>query len=150
MGTSLAGALELPDGVLVRGRGLGRPWPGGPSPDFGLYLGGAGLRREHDGKLDWEREWIRWPDFLLPLDWADARRRIVALHARAAGGENVEIACYGGVGRTGTVLSCLVTLSGMPADDAVAWVRANHHERSVETPWQRWWVSWFAGRGRRR
>ncbi|MEU8416568.1 protein-tyrosine phosphatase family protein [Amycolatopsis japonica] len=144
MGNSLPGAVELPDGIKVRGRGLGRPWPDGPSPDFGLYLGGAKLRRKHDHKMDWERAWIRWPDFLLPTDWADARRRIVDLHERASNGEGVEVACYGGVGRTGTVLSCLATLSGLSADEAVAWARANHDKRSVETPWQRRWVGWFA------
>ncbi|MBE1580370.1 protein-tyrosine phosphatase [Amycolatopsis roodepoortensis] len=94
--------------------------------------------------MNWERAWIRWPDFLLPTDWADARRRIVDLHSRAAAGEGVEVACYGGVGRTGTVLSCLATLSGLSADEAVAWARANHDKRSVETPWQRRWVGWFA------
>ncbi|WP_414935771.1 protein tyrosine phosphatase [Amycolatopsis sp. cmx-11-51] len=144
MGNSLPGAITLPDGVEIRGRGLGRPWPEGPSPDFGLYLGGAKLRRKHDHKLDWDHEWIRWPDFLLPMDREEARQQIVAAHGRAAAGENVEVACYGGVGRTGTVLSCLATLGGLSADEAVAWARANHHERSVETPWQRRWVGWFA------
>ncbi len=129
----------------MRGRGLGRPAPEGPSPDFGLYLGSARLRRRYDSGLTWEHEWIRWPDFLLPLDWAAARRSILAAHERAKT-EDVEIACYGGAGRTGTVLSCLATLSGLSADEAVAWVREHHHKRAVETAWQRRWVRWFAGK----
>jgi hypothetical protein len=33
-----AGVLRLPSGRLVRGRGLRRPLPPGPLPDFGVYL----------------------------------------------------------------------------------------------------------------
>jgi hypothetical protein len=28
----------------------------------------------------------------------------------------------------------------LPADQAVGWLRHNHHHRAVETPWQRWWL----------
>ncbi|WP_103353039.1 protein-tyrosine phosphatase family protein [Amycolatopsis sp. CA-128772] len=135
--------VEFPDGTRVHGRGLGRPRPDGPEPDFGLYLGTSRLRRKHGGGISWPHEWITWPDFLLPMNPQDARRKIKALHERAKT-ETVEVACYGGVGRTGTVMACLATLSGVPAEEAVAWVRANYHERAVETPWQRRWVSWFA------
>jgi len=31
----------------------------------------------------------------------------------------------------------------VPADEAVAWTRAHHHPRAVETPWQRCWVARF-------
>ncbi|MET7992907.1 protein-tyrosine phosphatase family protein [Amycolatopsis sp. NPDC005232] len=144
MASALVGTLALPDGAQVRGRGLGRPAPEGPAPGYGLYLGSGRLRRKYDDGLTWDHDWIHWPDFLLPLNWADARRKILALHTRALAGESVEVACYGGVGRTGTVLACLVTLSGLGADDAVAWVRENHHHRAVETAWQRRWVRWFA------
>ena len=48
--------------------------------------------------------------------------------------------------RTGTVMSCLAILSGVPADQAIAWVREHYNERAVETPWQRGWVKRFAGR----
>ncbi|MGW4483700.1 protein-tyrosine phosphatase family protein [Amycolatopsis sp. NPDC004368] len=144
MASTLVGTLALPDGAVVRGRGLGRPTPEGPAPGYGLYLGSGRLRRKYDAGLTWEHEWIRWPDFFLPLNWGDARRKILALHARALAGESVEVACYGGVGRTGTVLSCLATLSGLGPDEAVTWVRENHHRRAVETAWQRRWVRWFA------
>lgn len=134
----------LPDGAELRGRGLGRPRPEGPDPDYGLYLGSNRLRRRHDDGLTWDHDWIRWPDFLLPLDWAEARNRILGLHSRALAGEAVEVACHGGVGRTGTVLACLATASGLTPGEAVAWVRENHHHRAVETAWQRRWVRWFA------
>jgi len=141
--TAPAGAIELPGGARVRGRGIRDPQPGGPLPDHGLYLGGRRLRRRHDGALTWPHDWVDWPDFLLPRDRDQAIAGIRALHARAAGGERVEVACGGGVGRTGTVIACLAVLSGLPPDEAVSWTRTHHHPRAVETPWQRRWVARF-------
>jgi hypothetical protein len=141
--SALTGAITLPDGSPVRGRGLRNPVPAGPLPEFGLYLGSARLRRGHDHLLTWPHEWIDWPDFLLPRDRDDAIAKIRALHERANAGEAVEVACGGGVGRTGTVVACLAVLSGVPSREAVGWTRANHHHRAVETPWQRRWVQNF-------
>ena len=55
-----------------------------------------------------------------------------------------EVACGGGIGRTGTVIACMAVLAGHPADDAVAWTRRTYRRRAVETPGQRRWVHWFA------
>ncbi|MGW3771463.1 phosphatase domain-containing protein [Actinomadura verrucosospora] len=140
---TLDGAIRLPDGTLIRGRGLRRPLPDGPVPDFGLYLGSGRLRRRHAPELDWPSAWIDWPDFLLPRDRDEAVRQIRALHERARSGAAVEVACGGGVGRTGTVIACLAVLSGTAPSEAVAWTRQNHHPRAVETPWQRRWVMAF-------
>lgn len=138
----LPGAIELPDGTWVRGRGLRNPTPDGPTPDFGLYLGSASLRRRNP--IAWAHEWIEWPDFLLPRDSDAAIHQIRALHERARTGQRVEVACGGGIGRTGTVIACLAVLAGTPAAEAVAWTRKHYHHRAVETPWQRHWVSRFA------
>ncbi|TKK85271.1 protein tyrosine phosphatase [Herbidospora galbida] len=135
---TLHGALRLPDGTPVRGRGLRRPPPPGPLPDFGLYVVGR------PPQVPWPSEWVRWPDFWLPSDPAQAATAIRGLYDRAVGGADVEVACGGGVGRTGTVLACLATLTGLGPDEAVAWVRANHHRKAVETPWQRRWIRRFA------
>jgi hypothetical protein len=35
----LVGAIILPDGTPIRGRGRRQALPAGPLPDFGLYLG---------------------------------------------------------------------------------------------------------------
>lgn len=51
--------------------------------------------------------------------------------------ERVEIACAGGRGRTGTALACLAALDGVPACEAVAYVREHYDPRAVETLWQR-------------
>ena len=45
----------------------------------------------------------------------------------------MEVACYGGVGRTGTVLACLAILAGVDPADAVAWVRSEYHPSAIET-----------------
>lgn len=140
----LDGATRLPDGAWVRGRGLRNPAPGGPAPEYGLYLGSARLRARHG--FDWPHTWLAWPDFLLPKDTAKAVELIRDLHERALAGQRVEVACGGGVGRTGTVMSALAVLAGIPADEAVSWARANYQRRAVETPWQRRWVLTTFGR----
>lgn len=142
-GPPLVGAFQLPDGTWIRGRGLRHPLPSGPRPDFGLYLGSDKLRRRHESELPWPREWIQWPDFLLPRDRDVAVQEIRALYERARTGAAVEVACGGGIGRTGTVVACLAILAGLAPADAVAWTREHHHRRAVETPWQRRWVLRF-------
>lgn len=142
---ALLGSLQLPDGCWIRGRGLRHPGPVGPLPEYGLYLGGRVLQRRH--QLPWPHQWVDWPDFLLPRDPDQASRLLRDLHARALAGQAVEVACGGGVGRTGTAVACLAVLAGVPADRAVAWAREHHHPRAVETPWQRRWVGWFASQG---
>ncbi|MGW0732067.1 protein-tyrosine phosphatase family protein [Streptomyces sp. NPDC002851] len=132
------GVLCLPSGRLVRGRGLRGPLPEGPAPDFGLYLLG-----HEPPPVAWESRWLRWPDFRLPADRAEAREALRVVWERAVG-ERVEVACGGGVGRTGTALACLAVLDGVPAGEAVAYVRAHYARRAVETPWQRRYVARFA------
>jgi len=86
---------------------------------------------------------VRWPDFRLPSSHTQARAILGEAWARAAV-ERVDIACGGGRGRTGTALACLAILDGVPADEAVAFVRRNYDARAVETPWQRRYVRRFA------
>ncbi|NUS30526.1 MAG: protein phosphatase [Streptomyces sp.] len=133
-----SGVLRLPSGRLVRGRGLRHPLPpGAPVPSYGLYLLG-----HRPPPVPWASRWLRWPDFRLPADRADARDALAEVWERAAG-ERVEVACGGGRGRTGTALACLAVLDGVPPDEAVAYVRAHYHRGAVETPWQRRYVRRF-------
>jgi hypothetical protein len=131
------GVLALPSGRLVRGRGLRDPMPSGHPPSFGVYLLGS-----RPPELGWESLWVRWPDFRLPSDPAAAAEAFATAWRRAAG-ERVEIACGGGRGRTGTALACLAILDGVPAEQAVAFVRLHYDPRAVETPWQRRFVRHF-------
>ena len=89
---------------------------------------------------DWPHRLIRWPDFGIPADRDDALSALHEALGRARGGERVEVACRGGVGRTGTALAALAALDGLTAPEALAWVRAGYHHRAVETPWQRRWL----------
>lgn len=139
----LPGAIRLPGGSWVRGRGLRRPAPEGREPDFGLYLGSARLRRRHEPAITWPSAWLDWPDFGLPRDPEEAVARIQGLYERAHTGAAVEVACGGGVGRTGTVIACLAVLAGVPSGEAVAWTRTHYHRRAVETRGQKAWISGF-------
>lgn len=131
------GVLRLPSGSLVRGRGLRKPVPVRPEPQFGVYLLG-----KPPPAVAWESTWIRWRDFWLPSD-RDAFRRTLSELLTRAPSERVEIACYGGQGRTGTALACLAVLDGVAADRAVDYVRTHYSHRAVETPWQRRFVARF-------
>jgi protein-tyrosine phosphatase len=95
--------------------------------------------------MPWPHRWIDWPDFRLPRDRADAVAAIRDLHAHLTAGERAEVACGGGIGRTGTVIACLAVLDGTDPADAVAWARAHYHRRAVETPWQRAFIRRLAG-----
>ena len=130
--------LVLPSGRAVRGRGLRRPVTPGPDPEAALYL----LGRE-PAPVAWPSTWLRWPDFRLPADPDAAAAALRDIWERAAT-HRVEVACGGGIGRTGTALACLAVLDGVPAADAVAFVHARYHPRAVETPWQRRFVARFA------
>lgn len=131
------GVLGLPSGRLVRGRGLARPAPEGPEPEFALYLLGR-----TPPAVAWEARWVRWPDFGLPSDRA-ATGEALREAWRRADSERVEVACLGGQGRTGTALACLAVLDGVPAEEAVAYVRAHYLPGAVETPGQRRFVTRF-------
>jgi protein-tyrosine phosphatase len=133
------GVVTLADGRRVRGRGLRAPMPDGVVPQFGLYLLG-----KPPPQVAWESRWLRWPDFRLPSDRADAIEALREAFDRSRD-ERVEVACHGGTGRTGTALACLAVLAGTPPEEAVAFVRATYRPRAVETPWQRRYVERFTG-----
>lgn len=171
-GAPLPGALRLPDGSWVRGRGLRRAAPGGRAPGSSKAPGGLhhpapsseapageapGLRRAAPGHADptlglylgvdfcpaWPHSHLAWPDFRLPTDPRRTAQLLRAAHQHALHGGRVEIACSGGRGRTGTAIAALATLAGVHPDDAVRWTRQHYDRHAVETPWQRRWVRRF-------
>lgn len=131
------GVLALPSGRLVRGRGLRRPVPEGPLPEFAVHLLGR-----RPPPQPFPVTWVRWPDFRLPHD--PDRLRVVLTEAwQRAAVERVEVACGGGRGRTGTALACLAVLDGVPAEEAVAYVRRHYDPGAVETRGQARFVESF-------
>ena len=133
------GVLELPSGRLIRGRALLKPLPAGPRPEFGLYLLGR-----RPAPVPWDSRWVRWRDLRAPADDDDTLGALMEAWRRAET-ERVEVACWGGRGRTGTALACLAVLDGVSPAEAVAFVRARYRRGAVETPWQRKYVARFQG-----
>jgi hypothetical protein len=139
------GLVTLPCGARVRGRRLRDP----ASPaDFTLVLAKGPAPA-------WPHRHVRWPDFWVPTNRADALDALREAHGRAHAGERVEVGCHGGIGRTGTALAALAILDGLTPGEALAWVRSDYHPRAVESPWQRRWLrtvrpghtAWPAGPG---
>jgi hypothetical protein len=128
------GVLALPSGRLVRGRALRRPPPAGALPELAVHLG-----RRPPQPVPWEVRWVRWPDFGVPTDRRQAQDVLREAWRRSVD-ERVEIACWGGRGRTGTALACLLVLDGLPPAAAVDYVRSRYDRRSVETRRQRRFV----------
>jgi hypothetical protein len=137
------GVVNMPSGRTVRGRALRRPLPDGPPPEFALYLS-----TREPAPTPWPSRWLLWPDFRLPADDVAARGDFEQVLERADD-LRVEVACAGGIGRTGTALACVAILDGIPAADAVAYVRQRYHRRAVETPAQRRYVARVAAGWRR-
>jgi protein-tyrosine phosphatase len=138
--------VTLPDGaaVLAHGR-LGLVAADRVRrPDFAVYLDD---RWADDPEVTWPYRMIDWPDFGVPSDESELFRVIREVHERAKSGELIELACYGGIGRTGTVLSCLVVCAGVPPERAVEWVREHYDVRAVETDAQGELIDRFAQSG---
>ncbi len=135
--------VTLPEGttVLARGRLDLVPATRPREPDFALYLDER-WRDDHD--VTWPFRVVTWADFGLPADEIATFSEIADLYGRARAGELVEVACYGGVGRTGTVVACLAILAGVDPADAVGWVRSHYHPSAIETIEQEQLIARFA------
>ncbi len=125
------GVVQLPSGRVIRGRGLRNELPEGPPPTLTVYLTDS-----PPDEPSWESQWVRWRDFWLPSDPDDAMHALRSAYDRAPN-ERVEVACGGGIGRTGTGLATMCVFEGMEPKAAVDWVRKHYHPRAVEVPWQR-------------
>ncbi len=85
-------------------------------PGLGAAVAGAGMAWHHLPIRD-----VDVPDAAFEAAWAKAGP---ALRARLAGGGRVLLHCRGGLGRTGTIAARLLVEAGLPAEAAIAQVRA--------------------------
>ena len=127
--------VVFPDGSRVRASSIADRRTDDPERTYGLYLDARWVPT-------WPADVVAWRDFGLPDDPDVAAGQIAAAFERARTGL-VEVGCLGGQGRTGTVLACMAVLAGVPAADAVSWVRAAYRPEAVETADQEAWVLWF-------
>ncbi len=124
-GTAVVGVRFLVDEPYKRDR----------PPTFGLYF-------DQRWSPPWDHTQLPWVDFGVP-DVSELRVALEDVLARSRRGEDVEVGCLGGHGRTGTALACLAVLTGTPPSEAVAWVRNAYCEKAVETDEQHWFVAAF-------
>jgi protein-tyrosine phosphatase len=121
----------LPDGIQLTAVSFDpvAPYSRARDPDYGLYL-------DPRWQPPWDHGHIAWPDFGVPESTEAVLEALNTILERARSGQDVEVGCLGGHGRTGTALACLAVLTGHPAIDAVAWVRSSYCTKAVETPEQ--------------
>jgi protein-tyrosine phosphatase len=63
--------------------------------------------------------WYPLEDMAPPFSEAQTRKVVNEIVKRASAGENVVIHCKGGIGRTGTIASCVLVHLGFSAADAI-------------------------------
>jgi ADP-ribosylglycohydrolase/protein-tyrosine phosphatase len=63
-------------------------------------------------------------DFGVPVDRRAFHATLAAIRAELRAGRDVGVACMGGLGRTGTVVACLLVEEGMDPEAAIALTRA--------------------------
>lgn len=80
------------------------------------------------------------PDMDVPSDRDGLRRTLGHALARLRAGQSVVVACYGGLGRTGTIVACLLRDGGLDADAAIALTRASRRH-AIEGPIQEAFVA---------
>lgn len=88
-------------------------------------------------------------DKSVPADPATMQAILARLHTALADGRGVYVHCWGGVGRTGTVIGCYLIETGWPPAAALQQVntlwqsvaKVERHPQSPETAAQRQWVA---------
>jgi Protein-tyrosine phosphatase len=134
--------VVLPDGTRLTAASFdpADPYSRDRSPDYGLYF-------DSRWQPPWDHGYVDWPDFGVPANGDAVVEALSSVLERARSGQDVEIGCIGGHGRTGTALACLAVLAGHPPLEAVAWVRKNYCAKAVETPGQEDFVAGICRRG---
>jgi hypothetical protein len=128
--------VTLPGGFIVHASSMNNKRQAGDGlPDWGLYA-------DWGWKPYWRAEHIDWPDFGIPFDDTIALDQILVAVERVQNGDDVEIGCIGGHGRTGTIIAAMRVILGEDADTAIKTVRKEYCSHAIETSEQEWWVEW--------
>ena len=116
----------------------------------------AGLAAQEANRLDTKVVHARHPivDMRVPRSPHETAGILDAIDKALDDGRNVYVHCWGGVGRTGTVVGCWLVRHGMTGDEALAqiveWWRGMEkqkrriHPRSPQTRDQRAYVRYWA------
>lgn len=104
-----------------------------------LEPGELPLEPEHYQSL-YDKERIDWeivpiPDYHAPSPMQDRllSRLFDSVDLRLRFGEKVGFHCYGGLGRTGTVVARYLIHKGLTPGEAIRYVRENYSRRAIET-----------------
>lgn len=133
-------SVTFPGSLVIRAGGADDQHDS-PTPDWGVYADPC-----WEG---WPGALIDWPDFDVPADHEQVLSAVVEAVGRARHGQDVLVACRGGIGRTGTVLAAIAVACGIPVARAREWVRSNYHPRAMETKQQHQWLITTAARDHR-
>jgi protein-tyrosine phosphatase len=74
-----------------------------------------------------------WPDMSIPASLGEFYGAATWLLGEVEGGKTLDIGCYGGHGRTGTAMACLMVLQGAMPGAAVKRIRETYCKEAVET-----------------
>jgi protein-tyrosine phosphatase len=144
----------LPGSYWVRaGRLLAGPHPGSSDPDimrdrinrlravgvtFFVDLTQAGEREDYSPLLP---EGVQYHRFAIRDFTAPSRETVIevlnAIDAALAEGQTVYVHCWGGIGRTGTIIGCFLVRQGLTGEEALAEIARLYHSGSPETDDQR-------------
>lgn len=130
--------LPLGGGLKIYGGNCGTP----AVPDADVYVGLDRISRDTNRRYPWrpghEFDFII-KDGSVPDNLVLFREMVGWLIAQIRDGKKVHIGCIGGHGRTGLVLSAIVSVMKV-SPDPIAYVRENYCKKAVETKVQVDWL----------
>jgi hypothetical protein len=138
--------LKLPDGhtIFLSGTSHLKSEAEGTLPTAAVYLDTlwtAGQAFSNDGTVTAAEDEIatlvvQWPDFkAIELD--TLKRALEWAQQQLDAGEDLEVGCIGGHGRTGSFAAALCITQGLSAEEAVLYVKSHYCTKAIETPAQR-------------